>query len=213
MRRVAKGMTPSGAKRRRGYGKFINDLVCRIGEYCSYCERPGDLEVEHVVPKSHRPDLENEWTNFLLGCRNCNGIKGNRNRSRNGYLWPDRNDTETAFEYLPDGIVRVHANLAGPDRTKATALFNLVGLGRHPGSVPRARPRDLRWLRRKKAWSVAVRTRKRYENQGTLVEHIVHIVDLACATGYWSVWMTVFAGHPDVRLREAFPGTRFPGTR
>lgn len=46
-----------------------------------------------------------------------------------------------------------------------------------------------------------------YENEGVRVELIV---DLALATGYWSVWMTVFAGHRDVRLRlrKAFPGTR-----
>ena len=204
MRRVVKGMTPNGA-RRRGYSASKSDLFRRIGEYCSYCERRGDLHVEHVVPKSRRPGLENEWTNFLLGCRNCNGIKGNRNRSRDGYLWPDWNDTETAFEYLRDGIVRVRAGLAEPDRTKAGALFDLVGLGRRPDSNPY--DRDPRWRSRREAWRTAERARKRYETGGVPVGHIV---DLALNTGYWSVWMTVFAGHLDVRLclRQKFPGTR-----
>lgn len=206
MRRVIKGMTPNGA-RRHDYRKSRSSLFRRIGEYCSYCERRGDLHVEHVVPKRRRLDLENEWTNFLLGCCNCNGIKKDRNQWRDGYLWPDRDDTETAFEYLPDGIVRVRAGLAEPDRTKAKALFELVGLGRHPGSVPRARPGDPRWRGRRGAWRTAERARKSYENEDVPVGLIV---DLALNTGYWSVWMAVFSGHLDVRLRlrAAFPGTR-----
>ena len=93
------------------YNKAKSNLLERIGEYCSYCERTGDLHVEHVVPRRRRPDLTEEWTNFLLGCTNCNGIKSNRNHSRDGYIWPDRDDTEAAFEYLPDGIVRVRHDI------------------------------------------------------------------------------------------------------
>ena len=34
------------------YGHAKVPLIERIGEYCSHCERPGDLHLEHVVPKS-----------------------------------------------------------------------------------------------------------------------------------------------------------------
>ena len=39
-------------KRFQPYNKAKADLLDRLGEYCSYCERPGDLHVEHVVPKN-----------------------------------------------------------------------------------------------------------------------------------------------------------------
>ena len=203
MRRVYRGPPPPGTLQH--YKNAKSDLLDRIGAYCSYCERRGDLHVEHVVPKSRKPDLENDWTNFLLGCRNCNGIKGNRNQSRNGYLWPDRNDTETAFEYLPDGIVKVRANRRKTERARARKLFCLVGLGRRPGNDPQAQ--DRRWQGRKEAWRIAVEARADLVNSNANVEAVVR---LALATGYWSVWMAVFADHPDVRLRlrSAFPGTR-----
>ena len=118
MRRVDRGPHPlddgNGPKRFHPYNKAKSDLLERIGEYCSYCERTGDLHVEHVVSRCRRPELAEEWTNFLLGCTNCNGIKSNRNHSRDGYIWPDRDDTEAAFEYLPDGIVRQWLSASGP---------------------------------------------------------------------------------------------------
>ena len=138
MRRVDRGSWPlddaSNPKNFQSYTKAKADLLSRLGEYCSYCERTGDLHVEHVIPRNHRPDLEQEWTNFLLGCVNCNAIKGDRNDSRNGYLWPDQDDTEAAFSYLPDGIVRVRDDLPEPDLTNAKRLFDLVGLGRRPSA-------------------------------------------------------------------------------
>ena len=93
------------------YRNAKTDLLDRIGDYCSYCERTGDLHIEHVVPQKHRPDLEGNWGNFLLGCLNCNLTKSYKNRSREGYLWPDRDDTGAAFEYFPDGRVRVRESL------------------------------------------------------------------------------------------------------
>ena len=94
MRRVDRGSWPlddaNNPKSFQPYNKAKADLLSRLGGYCSYCERTGDLHIEHVVPTNHRPDLEQEWTNFLFGCANCNAIKGDRNLSRNGYLWPDQ---------------------------------------------------------------------------------------------------------------------------
>jgi 5-methylcytosine-specific restriction endonuclease McrA len=48
---------------------------------CAYCESfvrhvyPGD--VEHVLPKSHRPDLVVAWDNLTYVCSVCNNAKGN----------------------------------------------------------------------------------------------------------------------------------------
>lgn len=208
MRKVDRGPWPrdhgTNAKKFDPYTKAKADLLCRLGEYCSYCERLGDLHVEHVVPRNHRPDLEQEWTNFLLGCVNCNAIKSNTNRSRNGYLWPDQDDTEAAFSYLPEGVVRVRDDLSEPIRTKAQKLFDLVGLGRRPTN--NSRVRDLRWRKRREAWGQANFALQQVK-KGADVEWVIQ---LAKAVGFFSVWMTVFADDPQMcdRLRRSFPGTQ-----
>ena len=208
MRRVDRGPWPLDEENRERrfhpYQKAKADLLARLGNYCSYCERPGDLHVEHVIPVEHRDDLEEEWTNFLLGCANCNGTKQHRNPSRDGYLWPDEDDTQAVFEYLPDGIVRVRTGIPEPDRTEAENLFNLVGLGRRPTNDPRAS--DLRWRKRREAWRTAEMARQRIA-EGDDPEWVIR---LAQASGFWSVWMAVFHEYPDVRnrLEGGFPGTR-----
>lgn len=208
MRPVDRGPWPPDhdgqPKRFHPYQRAKADLLSRLGEYCNYCERKDALHVEHVVPLSHRPGLGEEWCNFLLGCVNCNSIKGNRNPSRDGYVWPDGDDTRRLFEYLPEGIVKVGHGLPEPIRTRAENLFELVGLGRRPTNDPCAR--DLRWRKRKEAWRTAEFARDKFDRIGD----IDRVVELAKATGFWSVWMTVFNGHPQVcdRLRRCFPGTR-----
>ena len=208
MRRVDRGPWPldeeNREKRFRPYRKAKADLLAKLGNYCNYCERPGDLHVEHVIPVQHREDLEGEWTNFLLGCANCNGTKQHRNRSRDGYLWPDEDNTRAVFEYLPDGIVRVRADIPEPDRTEAENLFNLVGLGRKPTNDPQAS--DLRWRKRREAWRTAEMARQSIA-EGNDPELVIR---LAQASGFWSVWMAVFHEYPDVRdrLERGFPGTR-----
>ena len=88
MRSVQRGPRPTGNDGSRisfrQYRQAKDHLIERIGEYCSYCERCGDLHVEHVIPKSKAKDLETEWSNLLLGCGNCNGRKSNKNDSRDG---------------------------------------------------------------------------------------------------------------------------------
>ena len=101
MRSVDRGLWPTGDDGGRipfpEYRHAKLPLIERIGEYCCYCERPGDLHVEHVVPKNKAPELEMEWSNFLLGCVNCNSRKWNKNDSRDGYIWPDTDDTLSAL--------------------------------------------------------------------------------------------------------------------
>ncbi len=182
------------------YGQAKVPLIKRIGEYCSYCERPGDLHVEHVVPKSVSEDLEKEWSNFLLGCVNCNSRKGNGNASREGYLWPDHDDTFAAFEYGSGGRVRVSEGLSQDERRKASALFGLVGLGEN------GTPTDRRRQKRRQAWDEAVKVRELLNGEDSRVL----AVEVALGTGFFSVWMAVFGDDSDMRQRltDAFPGTR-----
>ena len=208
MRRVDRGAWPldGGLPRQfRPYRKAKRDLLERLGRYCSYCERTKcDLHVEHVVPRCQRPDLEEEWTNFLLGCVNCNSIKRNRNTSRDGYTWPDDDERWNPFEYLPEGIVRVRPDLPDSRRVKAENLSELVGLERRPGNDPTAS--DLRWRDRREAWRIAEMACKKLD-RGLDMDVLVV---LAKETGFWSVWTTIFSDYPEVcgRLRDAFPGTR-----
>ncbi len=118
MRPIERGAAP------RTYLKYeqeIGDLEERLGSYCSYCERrfPSSLAVEHVVPKSLHPELEIEWTNFLLGCNNCNSVKGKKIVEVDNFLWCDRDNTFLAFTYLSGGFVRLSDKLNKEHKTRA----------------------------------------------------------------------------------------------
>ena len=175
-------------------------LVDRIGDYCSYCERTGDLHVEHVVPQSIAPKLETEWSNFLLSCVNCNSRKSNENASRRGLLWPDCDDTFAAFVYRSGGRVSVNWNLTPKERRKACSLFNLVGLG-ESGTRTDRRPH-----KRRQAWDQAATVRSLINDEDSRCL----AVEVALGTGFFSVWMAVFHDDSDMRQRlgDAFPGTR-----
>ena len=172
----------------------------RLGEYCIYCERPGDLHVEHVVPKSVESELETKWSNFLLGCTNCNSRKRNKNNSRQGYLWPDSDDTFVAFVYRSGGRLSVNDRLLQNEHLKASTLFDLVGLG---GMGTRT---DRRRHKRHQAWDQAVKVRDLINNDNSRVL----AVNVALGTGFFSVWMAVFQDDDNMRQRlmAAFPGTR-----
>ncbi len=83
MRPVRRGPVPEAdgvPKTYAAYGDARDDLIARLGDYCSYCELPCHKgpAVEHVQPKggTHgHPELERVWDNFLLGCRYCNSVK------------------------------------------------------------------------------------------------------------------------------------------
>ena len=204
MRSVERGPWPIGNDGHRipirEYGHAKVPLIERIGEYCSYCERPGDLHVEHVVPKSVSAELEREWSNFLLGCVNCNSRKGNKNQTRRGYLWPDTDDTFGAFVYQSGGRVSVNGGLTRGKRRKALALFDLVGLD---GLGTRT---DKRRHKRRQTWDQAVEVQSLLNCEGSRML----AVKVALGTGFFSVWMSVFADDEDMcqRLVAAFPGTR-----
>ena len=204
MRSVNRGEWPTEEDGQRitfpAYGNAKIPLIQRIGEYCNYCERPGDLHVEHVVPREVASQLELEWSNLLLGCVNCNSRKSYKNNSRRGYLWPDSDDTFNAFEYRSGGRVSVKSSLSRAERRKAQALFDLVGLGASDTRTNRRR------RKRRHAWDQAVKVRGLVGNENSRVL----AVDVALGTGFFSVWMAVFHDDDDMRGRliEAFPGTR-----
>jgi len=213
MRPVERGAVPSDAagnpKVFAEYADARSDLFDRLGRYCSFCERPilSGLAVEHVLPKNlpHFEHLEREWTNFLLGCMNCNSTKGVRPTGRKQMLLPDQDNTYRAFIYSVGGLVLPSPRLSPGLKRKATLLIQMVGLDRLPTNDSQAK--DLRWNDRREAWDKATRYRANYVKGGIEVQTIV---DLCVEGGHWSIWMTVFAGIKDFRLAliAAFPGTQ-----
>ena len=209
MRPIDRGRVP---RAHGAYGDALGDLVERLGRYCSYCERrlPTHLAVEHVAPKSLHSDRELEWRNFLLGCVNCNSVKGDKDVADEEVLWPDRHNTMLAVEYSRGGFVRPSGELDDGLSRRARGLVDLVGLDRHGAwGWPRPTDRDWRWSQREEVWAAALMCRSDFESLGEPEPAIGLVVQAARGHGFFSVWMAVFRRHAAVRraLIEGFPGT------
>lgn len=193
------------------WGKAKPDLVQDLGSYCSYCEVPSPakagIDVEHVQDKDapKYAHLIYDWDNFLLGCKNCNPVKGTKDVVFADFHLPHLNNTMLSLRILEGGLIQVNPDLNGEARHRATNLVELVGLDRRPGH-PRYSSKDDRWQNRKSAWELAIRYLKDYQANSV---NLQILVDLAKGYGFFSVWMTVFQEHPIVK--EAFVST-FPGT-
>ena len=197
------------------------DLVDRLGPYCSFCERPvvTQLAVEHVQPKGleQYAHLIGCWSNFLLACVNCNSTKNKKDVVLDQVLLPDRDNTYIAFKYLDNGTVMVSEQaIAVGCGDIANALLSLTGLDKSALNTPDVNGKQValdRVRQRMEAWSQAQVARLRI--QGRPDDQLLRdmAIDLAKATGFFSVWMTVFNDDTDMRLRliNAFPGTAASG--
>lgn len=209
MRPITRGLAP---KKYSKYQDAIGDLEDSFGCYCSYCERrfPALLAVEHVSPKSTDAARETDWTNFLLGCVNCNSVKSDTLTNDQDFLWPDKDNTLNALKYSTGGLVEPSPTLDPLIASKANALIDLVGLDRHPGQPLAKRPtdRDKRYLEREQKWALAqlMRDRLRLMNNEAFRDTVV---SLATQSGFFSIWMAAFEDDQDMRRRlvEAHAGT------
>lgn len=193
------------------FTKYVNarkDLIDNFGGYCSYCEMKLDasLAVEHVQPKSVHDGLELEWSNFLLGCTNCNSIKNDQDPGIGECVWPDKDNTLLAFSYGEGGVVKISDNLPLTKKALASETMKLVGLDRKPNS---AKVSDRRWLNRMAAWAIAEHAKDRLSRNFDNGDFRSQIVDTCVTGGYWSVWMTVFKDDTNMcqRFIDAMPGT------
>ncbi|MDP3877566.1 MAG: HNH endonuclease [Methylobacter sp.] len=193
------------------YGGARDDLIKRIGDYCSYCEAPLLAPaVEHIQPKSKEPAVEKTWSNFLLACTYCNSIKGERTvdaGNLNDFFWADTDNTFRAFIYEKDRAPQIDTSLNPLKQQVAHNTLELTGLDREPAH-PRLTGKDRRWIKRKEAWGKAETAKANLEQQSTELMRN-QIIDTATSTGFWSVWMTVFQDYTDMRHRliDAFQGT------
>jgi len=200
----------------QAYAKYQDakqDLVNRLGSYCSYCERriATLLAVEHIQPKglAQYAHLETEWTNFLLACVNCNSAKVDQPVELDQILLPDRDNTFAAFNYLETGQVEVRIGLNGNLPAMAASLLNLTALNRseHPNWDPDVTFSALERLsQRVQAWEQAIEARADYDGGEAIPRRIA---SEAAGTGFFSIWMAAFDGVEEVRtaLIEKFPNT------
>lgn len=196
----------------RKYQDAIGDLEDCFGRYCSYCERrfPALLAVEHVSPKSSDPARATDWTNFLLGCVNCNATKGSTSTNDQDFLWPDKDNTLTAIEYRAGGIVKPASELDPMIVPKAAAIIELVGLDRHPAQPADKQPteRDSRYSDRESQWALAQDMRARLRRNDN-DDYREVLVNLAIQSGFFSIWLAAFHDDPEMRRRlvETHVGT------
>ena len=182
----------------------------RLGKYCCYCERKiSNPTIDHIRPKSRYPELRGDWDNFLLACNSCNSTKKNKDIiNLDDYYWPHLDNTACIFEYQEGGIIYVNPSLTDDQKEKAQNTIKLTGLNNlNPDSN-----RTSRLEERGKVWREAKKYFKNLQNNDT-PEMRECIVDLASASGHWSIWMTVFKEDIDMlnRFINAFPGTEFFG--
>jgi uncharacterized protein (TIGR02646 family) len=193
------------------YADARDDLISRIGDYCSYCESPLlNPAVEHIQPKNKEPGLETSWSNFLLACTFCNSIKNDKtvnSANLNQYFWPDLDNTARAFIYRQDRAPQADTKLDPELQQIAYSTLELTGLDREP-THPLLSKKDRRWIKRNEAWNKAKRAKANLEQ---LPEEAMRsqIIDTAIHTGFWSIWMNIFENDADMRhcLIAAFPGT------
>jgi hypothetical protein len=164
------------------------------------------LAIEHIRPKSLYPNLELEWSNFLLACTNCNSTKGTQDIILSDYYWPDEDNTFLAFTYLEGGLVRPNSQLNNQEKIKAEATLKLTGLDKPFINDPKVSNRLL--LNRRYVWDLAIRSLDHLHKNDT-PEMRQQITCTATGHAYWSIWMTVFKDDSDMlkRFIEAFPGT------
>lgn len=219
MRPVQRGDSPQAADF-LDYTDAKRFLVARLGHYCSYCERKvvTNLAVEHIQPKglpAYAP-LEGRWDNFLLGCVNCNSTKKDKDLVLADTFLPDRDNTFVAFDYFANGRIEPSALVPLVNRTMAVRLLSLVGLDKPISFFLDENGKQValdRVAQRMEVWGIALEAKDDVDaNPGNDAVRR-GAVRTAQAEGFFSIWMTVFAGDLDMRKRlvDAFPGTRGSG--
>ena len=220
MRPVRRGDSP----RIDNYSDYTDaktELISRIGFYCSYCERKisTNLAVEHIEPKKGvygRPELKGSWTNFLLACVNCNSTKGDKQVVFDKLFFPDRDNTFFAFEYLADGRIVPAHSLNSQQEMIANTTLSLLGLDKELRESYDDRGNLIaqdRAGQRMQAWGIAESCLDDYLNNLNIPSVKKLIVQNMEATGFFSVWMTVFNDCQEMKklFIAAISGTRESG--
>jgi uncharacterized protein (TIGR02646 family) len=205
MRPVTRGDSPQ-ANDYADYRDAFGLLVGRIGPYCSYCERliPTQLAVEHIQAKNPAgpyAHLVGRWTNYLLGCANCNGTKGDKDVQLDAVFLPDRDNTFAAFDYTMDGKVVPAPGLSLERTQMAERTLELTGLDKPWNEITDENGRLIfvdRVSERMLVWLMAESSRADLIESPTPQMRRM-IVKAAQTSGLFSIWMRVFENDPEMR--------------
>jgi uncharacterized protein (TIGR02646 family) len=103
------------------WGKHKKLIAAMSFRKCVYCEGPISgpraSHVEHFKPKTIFPSLAYQWSNYFLGCADCNLSKANKWPERGSYLRPDQGDPSRHFVFEADGTVTAVRSNSAADRT------------------------------------------------------------------------------------------------
>lgn len=187
------------------------NLIAAMGEFCAYCERPIEamnLDVEHIKPQKAHGKLALTWSNFLLACTSCNTYKrhyqaaNRQTRILRSQAWPHLDNTFSAYTYDQHGRVTVSPALASVvHQQMARRTLEMAGLDRTPAVAASYQSLGLAYditSRREKAWKKAQIALTAYQQNPTDIQR-QSILGQAEETGFFSIWMSVFAAHPDVK--------------
>lgn len=227
MRPVERGSIPQVEgidKTVTDYKVWRQDLLDRIGNYCSYCNMVlnDSPQVEHIVPKN--PQVGQPagallaWDNMLLACGPCDRAKSNNPNSAVTHYIPDYHNTHLAFDY----IVIDHPNKSNQkacipipkitnNNYQQSKARNTIDLCKLDDLRINLRATDLRWKYRFEAWhSANLIWRTSWNNwTGKVDDFITLLVDAAKAKGFFSVWFEAFNDIPNIKnaLIIGFLGT------
>ena len=96
--------SPKSAARRYRDGEIKAEVQRETSDKCAYCESkvshtyPGD--VEHILPKSARPDLFVQWENLTYVCFQCNNEKRDYYEPAQPLLNPYQDDPQSHVQFL-----------------------------------------------------------------------------------------------------------------
>lgn len=79
--------TPN-VKKRSPYGEYLDILKEDFGDICGYCGKSeyvtkNTFEIDHFIPKKYAPELEEDYSNLVYSCYECNRKKSSK--------WPSKN--------------------------------------------------------------------------------------------------------------------------
>ena len=175
------------------YSYAKDDLKHRLDNYCSYCEADtsNQVDIEHIIPKEIANELKNEWSNFLLACKVCNRLKGFKNKTRDGYIFPDTHNTAYAYKYTQTKVI-VNDELSEDEKILAQNTIDLVDLNRKKDT----KDRDDDRIKRSQVWNKALDSLQDYKelNKDQMIRQIGRSVE-----GFVSSWLEVFKDHPEVK--------------
>lgn len=106
-------------------------LRLETAEKCAYCESKivhvafGD--VEHILPKSRRPELVVSWSNLTLVCSVCNSAKGDYFEPTHPLLNPYNDDPSEHLQFLGPLVMGRIADPLG-DRTVRRLKLQRIAL-------------------------------------------------------------------------------------